>query len=863
MKIEDFLDMDIYLSKSNMQKFKINIDLYKELIMVHNKEYIARKIVEYKEYFDNLFKEVDDKIKLDLNQRIAILTNEDYNLIIAGAGSGKTTTMIAKIRYLIECQKIKPNEIIAISFGRKNVIELEEKLNKQFKLGVKTSTFHRLGLDIISECLNKNYDIAKETTLYLCIQKYLQEELYKDKIEREKLLNFLIYYFDIDPEIIRFDTLDDYHKYKLDSTYETIKSNIGAYNKTIINKRRKIKRTIKSEYLRSKKEVEVANFLYLNNLDYEYEKKYKYIAAKGIYYHPDFTVQQGENIVYIEVLSTNQNGESTLYTKNKLETYNFNINIKKRCMESDNANLILVYSSYNDKKSPLQHLKEDLEKFNFVLNKVNDNQIYEQLMNSNKNSYFHSFVTICENFIQKCKINEMTKEDLIAISELESDNRNKNFIKIIIPIYEYYMEYLKNNNLIDFDDMILMAKNIVKNEKVKLNNSYKYIIVDEYQDISNQRFDLIKYLSQVMNSKIVAVGDDWQSIFGFAGSNVELFTKFKEKMGYAEVLKIQNTYRNAQELIDVAGEFVEQNNEQIKKTLKSNKHINKPIIVYSYNDSEKNSISKAKTIINVIGDILKEKKDAKILLLGRYGFDATNLIDTGLFKEINTNKLKCSVFPNADISFYTVHKAKGLEFEYVIIINAIDSKYGFPSKVNDDPIFDIFKTNIYENMAYAEERRLFYVALTRTKNSVSIIVPKTKPSPFVLEIKDNNYVDFKDDVIEFYEKNLENIRCPKCKAFLRKGFSNVVNDEIYYCTTEKEICGYMTKTLNPKLNIIKCPSCEDGYLFYKTTTINGDYLIGCSNYEKDNPNSCNFVMFVNPNNIKNGNIINCSYNTFN
>ena len=102
-----------------------------------------------------------------------------------------------------------------------------------------------------------------------------------------------------------------------------------------------------------------------------------------------------------------------------------------------------------------------------------------------------------------------------------------------------------------------------KNSGVKLD--FKYIIVDEYQDISRQRFDLTKALSEVCDAKIIAVGDDWQSIYAYAGARIELFTQFKKAMGYGEELKITKTYRNAQEVIDIAGGFIQQNESQLKK----------------------------------------------------------------------------------------------------------------------------------------------------------------------------------------------------------------------------------------------------------------------------------------------------------
>ena len=134
----------------------------------------------------------------------------------------------------------------------------------------------------------------------------------------------------------------------------------------------------------------------------------------------------------------------------------------------------------------------------------------------------------------------------------------------------------------DFEDMINESARILNQQLISGKTlDFKYIIVDEYQDISRQRFDLTKALSQICNAKIIAVGDDWQSIYAYAGSDISLFTKFKEVMGYGQELKITRTYRNAQEVIDIAGGFIQKNSLQIKKALVSPKHIQDPVIIES------------------------------------------------------------------------------------------------------------------------------------------------------------------------------------------------------------------------------------------------------------------------------------------
>ena len=222
-------------------------------------------------------------------------------------------------------------------------------------------------------------------------------------------------------------------------------------------------------------------------------------------------------------------------------------------------------------------------------------------------------------------------------------------------------------------------------------------------------------------------------------------------MGSAIQLQINQTYRNAQEVIDIAGNFVQENKKQIKKTLRSNKSIKDPVIIYSYNGDVKKTTAPNKeghdyqmamavqtALEKIIETSKQEGQDAfkkKILLIGRFGFDGQRLGLTGIFRfKPFGDKLENYKYPKLDITFMTAHASKGLTYDDVIIINCKNEKYGFPSKVESDPIMQmVIKED--KSYDYAEERRLFYVAMTRTKNRVYMIAPESNPSEFLLEIK--------------------------------------------------------------------------------------------------------------------------------
>lgn len=491
---------------------------------------IKDELIKYKDYFDNMYKSIDPNILLDDEQRIAILNDCKYNMIIAGAGCGKTLCIGSKVKFLVDIKKIRPRDIVIISFTNKAVIELKERINNLFKIDTKILTFHKLGLTILND---DNYKILSD--FILIIKEYIKINLYCDN----KLLKQISNYF---------------NKY-----------------------------------------LNIPNYIFL----------FKSINS------------------YLKLLEL--------------------FNIKKEI------------------------------------------------------NYFDNFIYYLSNILSKLKTNQINidyfKSDLI-----------KNFIN---DLYNYYQNKLKENNYLDFDDII--EKAYLKLDEVKLN--YKYIIVDEYQDISYQRFKLIKKISELCDCKVVVVGDDFQTIYSFSGSDINLFYDFKKMFNPCSVCKITRTYRNSKELINIAGLFVMKNELQIKKELKSDKCLQNPISIIYYKN-------RVKSLNKCLSDINKNYKTGKILLLGRYNFDIKFYI--GKYFKCENGKIKSIKYPNLDITFLSVHSSKGLGFDNVIILNCNDEVYGFPAK--------------QENTDILEERRLFYVALTRTKNKVYILADINKPSLFLKEI---------------------------------------------------------------------------------------------------------------------------------
>ncbi len=480
---------------------------------------------------------------LDEQQTTVVLDSNPHLLVVAGAGSGKTLTILGKIYYLINEQGVKPEEIICISFTKASSLSLKEKIKKEFNIDMGVYTFHKLALEVLKDY---NYEIASDDLLNDIIYKFLKEDIIKNKKLFKKLLNY--------------------------------------FN--------------------------------LRNLK-DYQKLWKYDYAKVA-----------------------------------------------------------------------------------------------------------SLMNLISTFIHLFKCNNKSLKDFLSFKKQIRKISNFNYFKektlllLILNVYLTYQRYLEENKEIDFDDMLSLATKEV--EEKGFRGSIKYLIIDEYQDTSLVRFNFVRAILAKTKVSLMVVGDDFQSIYRFTGCELGLFLDFKEYFPDAKVMKIENTYRNSQELINVAGNFVMKNPAQMRKTLKSKKRINKPIEIIFY----KNSIKALKELILKI----KKETNHSIMILGRNNNDIKKYID----KDFKLDKEKLC-FKDLELTYLTVHRSKGLECDEVIVLNLTDDILGFPSKLMDDKILRLVSLN-KNTYAYDEERRLFYVALTRTKNKVYLLVDKKMPSMFVKEL---------------------------------------------------------------------------------------------------------------------------------
>jgi len=314
------------------------------------------------------------------------------------------------------------------------------------------------------------------------------------------------------------------------------------------------------------------------------------------------------------------------------------------------------------------------------------------------------------SLIKVIKCNNITVAKMMKLKNKCITKSDKIFYYFGISIYQIYEEELASERKIDFDDMIVYAKELIKKHGFKRN--YKYILIDEYQDISQIRFELILEILKNTNAKLMCVGDDYQAIYGFSGSNLKIFLDFFKYFPNGKRIDIKKTYRNSYQLVHTSVKFVKKNPMQLRKNIMATFLYKYPIVLIYYDDFLKE--------YNNLKNYLYLENEKNILVLARYN------------KDLEEIKKENQIGIN--IRYMTVHMAKGLEEESVILIKFSNDYLGFPSKIETNHLISLINNNS-ETVPYAEERRLFYVALTRCKKRVYILVPRNNPSIFIQEIK--------------------------------------------------------------------------------------------------------------------------------
>ena len=766
-----------------------------------NETFVADELKHLRKFFDRI-----EARPLTDEQRRAVVVDEGRNLVVAAAGSGKTSVIVAKTGWLLHRGYRRPSELLLLAFARDARKEMEERIRRRLgeeaARGIAVRTFHSLGMAIVGDAEGRRPTLAKvaeDDKALLGLLKHIVADLLADR--------------DISPILLNWFQ-DRFAPYKSEHEFRSW----GEYWEYI---RRHEIRSLKGEKVKSFEECEIANFLYLNGVPYKYECAYEHDTAthEKRQYQPDFYLPEAG--IYIEHFALNATGDTPSFIDR--DEYLRSMDWKRQLHAKYGTTLIETYSHQCAAGKLPETLTAALGAHGVTLSPIAPDKVFTVLEQQGR---VDPFMQLVATFLGHYKGSRLSIEEITRRAAMASDPpRAKAFVSVFRPIFERYQQTLHGMGQIDFHDMINKAADHVASGRYR--SPFGYILVDEFQDISPGRARLLKaLLGQSPSVQLFAVGDDWQAIFRFAGADIAIMREFEERFGDSERVDLETTFRCSDRIAAVATQFILSNPAQIPKKVRSTRQANGPSVHIGLSGTGPSLLREA--LDEVAADAAKHDGISTVLLLGRYRHARPRNMST-LAKQ----------YPGLRLSYMTVHGSKGLEADYVVVLGLCAGKYGFPSEVADDPLLDLVLASP-EGHPNAEERRLFYVAITRAKRRVFLLADSDPPSPFVLELIDDGY-----DVTVFGRLPESDVPCPRCvKGRLERRENARSGSTFYgcsnwpYCDHRRPSCPACGKGLPVKAEetfrcrdcgqtIEGCPRC-DGWLQPKNSR-HGPFL-GCSNW---------------------------------
>jgi DNA helicase IV len=727
----------------------------KEIIRVSLNEQIVSSVLQKNEdYFATV-----EKNPLTQKQREACASDEDATLVIAGAGTGKTSTIVAKIGLLLRTKQCSEDEILAISFTSKSAKELAEKIRTTLKVDLQVSTFHKLGLDTLAKLDGGKSRLAPFAGYPEEKAKVIDSilgELKDDSHFLIRLLNFYAYHRIEPKQSWDFKTLAEY-------------SNWIRNNRIV---------SLDGLPKKSFQECVIANWLILNGVRFEYEKEYEHPTntVERRQYCPDFYLLDSK--IYIEHFGVDKAGNPAPYIN--AEQYKQGMAWKRAVHAKHKTNLIETFSWQHNDDVLLFELKEKLQSYGVDFAPIEPSEALARLNNAGMISDFSKLVC---TFLTLYKGNGNKLADRCNLASLRTKQREQQFLSIFEPILQKYEEHNKTRNQIDFEDMIVQAARFAKANGFV--TPYRYIFIDEFQDISPGRAELVKAIrDQAPDCALFAVGDDWQSIYRFAGTDIGSMTHFNELFGANRQVTLDTTFRFDDQSVAVSSEFVLKNKSQIPKALNAVRNSEVPSLVLYMR-----ALSEAPLDWSLDEIHNQSSEGASVFILERYNFN--------LPQENEWARLR-KKFPKLNLEKMSIHAAKGLEADYVVM-GLRGGQWGFPSQVVDDSLFNMVLSQA-DSHPNAEERRLFYVALSRARYRTYLVCETGQDiSEFASEL-----IAGKEYPKEVFGIDTLKMACQKCVSgtmLLRDGS----NGKFYGCSNYP-LCSNTEQT---------CPKCGDGFLIHE------------------------------------------------
>jgi len=660
--------------------------------------FVTAELDRWKDFFDSI-----ESMPLTPEQRLSVVVDEDATLVLAGAGSGKTSVITAKAAYLVKAGIRQPEEILLLAFAKNAAEEMSERVEARSGVPIVARTFHAVAYDIIGIVEGSKPALADHATDDMAFTNLIKQIL-KDLVHRLFFAHFLV-----EPKAEwDFKTKHDFY------------THMEAQDL----------RTLQGEKVKSYEELQIANWLYENGVEYEYEPLYEHKVSEigRRDYQPDFRLT--ESGIYIEHFGVRRekarDGSERLVTAPFVDRdeYLAGMDWKRKVHVEHQTILIETYSYERQEGRLLTGLAEKLAP-HVTLKPRPVDTIYDRIVELKQ---VDDFSKLLGTFLRKFKSGGYSLQDCETKSDrMKLGKRARAFLDVFAPVFDEYQKRLEGR--IDFEDMILRAARYA--ETGRYVSPFRHILVDEFQDISQSRARLVKALkAQHPDVRVFAVGDDWQSIFRFAGSDIHLMRhfgrefggRFDGESGVHRTVDLGRTFRSVDQIAFAARTFVLRNPAQIDKKIVPAGTATEPAIrVVSVSKGEDEAkLNELLAALSAATEL--DAKPVTVLLLGRYRFNEPDM--SGLRRR----------FPRLKIDFKTIHASKGLEADHVVLLNADSGRMGFPSEIVDDPLLSLVSPE-EEAFQNAEERRVMYVAMTRARHTLTILASNARPSSFVIELR--------------------------------------------------------------------------------------------------------------------------------
>ncbi len=695
-------------------------------------------------------------------QAAAIATDEDVTQVLAGAGTGKTAVITCKVAHLMRNLGVNPWQILVLSFNKKAAEEIRERLPPDLE-HVETKTFHSFGRRVIADVETRAEvsSLTEEKALTEAIGRWLSELPHE-------VAEYGAYFNNEYRSPFDFATLQDYTDFVRSCDLRALS---GAPPQRPAGARSGgpgAAASVQShQEVGSLEELLTANFLALNGIRFEYQAAYDVPMEtrddrKFTQYKPTFRLPDHD--VYVEPFALDRGGRAPRHFTN----YEARVAWKRRAHNHFGTRLIETYSWECAEGSLQDRLQAKLERAGLEVRPVPTPRLLKNVLT------LSGLTKLLPTFLNHVRGAGLSPRELrVRADKSQTPIRNRAFLGIFEPIREMYEKELAARKTLDWNDMIIRGARLI--EESKWTSPYRYVLVDEFQDISAGRMRLLKALKGD-DVAFFLVGDDWQSINRFAGSDVGLFQECGRHLGHFEQCNLSRTFRYGESILRPTSAFVQRNPTQTQRELRSaSSDPDDGITVVAVKKQREG-------VIKVLDDIEaaaiqggRQGQKPSVLVLGRYRKGRSDL------PARNARPLQ--------LEFSTVHSAKGRETDYGVVLMG-----GFPSRMPDDAILAMVLPPAKGEMAFGEERRLFYVATTRAKRGLYLVVDDRHPSPFVPELLESAS-DFRR-LGSFAQDGAP--PCPACPGVLVPSGSG----KNLRCTNHP-ICRHLAP---------RCSACHTGYL---------------------------------------------------